>query len=53
MRIEYIFIRFLHFMSYNSFKQKLSFELVKNKRFFKGEEKKTFWNDFFFFELAR
>jgi hypothetical protein len=50
MKIEYIFIRFLHFMSYQSFdkkKKKLSFGLVKKKSFFKSEEK-TFWNDFFF-----
>jgi hypothetical protein len=44
----YIYIYILHFMSYKSFEKKMSFDLVKNKRLFKSDEK-TFSNNFFFF----
>jgi hypothetical protein len=34
MKIEYIFIRFLHFMSYKSFEQKIVFCFSKEKASF-------------------
>jgi hypothetical protein len=48
MRIEYIFIRFLHFMSYKSLEKKTVFLFSKEKKSSFKSEEKTFWNDFVF-----
>jgi hypothetical protein len=48
MRIEYIFIRFLHFMSYKSFWQKTVFWFSKEEASLKKKKKRAFQNDFVF-----
>jgi hypothetical protein len=42
MRIEYIFIKFLHFMSYKSLEQKTVFLFNKEEAFLQKKRKKHF-----------
>jgi cytochrome b subunit of formate dehydrogenase len=47
MRIGYIFIMFLHFMSYKNFERKTVFWFSKEKKCLFKSKEKYFWNDFF------
>jgi hypothetical protein len=49
MRIEYIFIIFLHFTSYNIFKDKIVFWFKKDETSLQKRKKKLFGMLFFFF----
>jgi hypothetical protein len=53
MRIEYIFIRFLQFMSYRNFEQKTVFWFSKEEVSLKVKKKPFEMIFFFFFLLAR